>query len=62
MGAENSTRPTIFHLTLQVPKVILLVRTRGPLALAAALRNVIWSQDGTLPAVDVSPISGLREE
>jgi hypothetical protein len=37
MGAENGNRPTIFHLTLQVPKATLLVRTRGPLALAAAL-------------------------
>ena len=45
MGAENGNRPTIFHLTLQVPKAILLVRTRGPLALAAATRNAVWSQD-----------------
>jgi hypothetical protein len=57
MGAENGNRPTIFHLTLQVPKAILLVRTRGPLALAAATRNAVWSRSGTLPAVDVLPIS-----
>ncbi|MBZ5583203.1 MAG: FtsX-like permease family protein [Acidobacteriia bacterium] len=57
MGAENGNRPTIFHLTLQLPRATLLVRGRAPaLPLASALRNAVWSLDRNLPAVEAIPM------
>ncbi|SPE32835.1 membrane hypothetical protein [Candidatus Sulfopaludibacter sp. SbA3] len=56
MGAENGNRPTIFHLTVGVPKATLLVRAGSSMALAAVLRNAVWSQDRTLPALEVRPM------
>ncbi len=56
MGAEEGNRPTIFHLTLQLPRATLVVRGAGAAPLAAALRNAVWSQDRTLPAVEVRPM------
>jgi putative ABC transport system permease protein len=56
MGAENGNRPTIFHLTLEVPRATLLVRAGGSMPLAAALRNAVSSPDRTLPAVEALPM------
>lgn len=61
MGAENGNRPTIFHLTLQIPKATLMVRARGSLS-AAALRDAIWSQDRGLPAAEVLPVEHYVDE
>ncbi len=56
MGAESGTRPTTFHLDLRPPNATLVVRARASLP-AAALRDAVWSQDRTLPAVEVHPMA-----
>jgi len=60
MGAENGNRPTIFHLRLDLQKGTLLVRARG--LSAAALREAVWSQDRSLPAVEVLPMAHYVDE
>ena len=62
MGAENGNRPTIFYLTLQLPSATLLVRGRGAPPPASTLREAVWSQDRTLPAVEVRPMEYYIDE
>jgi putative ABC transport system permease protein len=57
LGAEEGNRPTIFHVSLQMPRTTLLVRGGGPpQTLAGELRNAIWSLDRDLPAAEVRPM------
>ena len=63
MGIENGTRPTVFWSSLRVPSATLVVRSAMPAgALAAALRNVIWSADKELPAAEVQPMQHYVDE
>ena len=63
LGAEEGNRPTIFHVTLQMPRTTLLVRGGGPpQTLAGELRNAIWSLDRNLPAAEVRPMEYYVDE
>jgi predicted permease len=63
LGAEEGNRPTVFHISLQMPRATLVVRGGGaPLALADGLRNAIWSLDRNLPAAEVRPMTYYVDE
>jgi len=62
MGVENGNRPTIFHLTQQLPRVSLVVRSRASQSLPAALRDAIWAQDVALPAPEIRPLQYYMDE
>ena len=60
MGAENGARATIFWPDLRLAHATLLVRAAArPEALAAALRDAVWTVDRGLPATEVKPMGEL---
>jgi len=63
MGVENGTRPTIFWPDLRLNAASLMIRSSSPTAaLAAAVRDLVWSLDKELPATEVQPMKHYVDE